>query len=87
MEWIKDWFSKKLIEKYAASAIRKGIIVLATLMLTHAPILGDVANTIIENADKYADALAIALAAFAVGWGWKEKKDKEVEPKLPEVQQ
>lgn len=85
MNWIKDWFSKKLIEKYAASFIRKGIIVLATLLVKHVPILEDVANLIVQNAGNYANELAILLATFAVGWGFKEKKDKEVEPKLPKA--
>ena len=69
------WFKKKMIKKYVASASRKGIVAIATLMASKAPVLEDLSKVLIENSDEYSVAIASALTGFSVIWGMVEKGD------------
>ena len=74
---VSEWITGKLIKKYIASAIRAGLISLATLIATRIPIAVELAKVIDANAEDYANAIAAALAGSSLLWSFLEKKTKE----------
>lgn len=74
---ISEWITGKLIKKYVASAVRAGLISLATLIATKIPVAIELAKVLDANADQYANAIAAALAGSSLLWSFLEKKSKE----------